>query len=52
MVTAPALSVIVTFVPAVKARVSLEAKVLPPAVTVLHVSVSVSGSAQVPSFFK
>ena len=35
IVTAPPDSVIVTFDPAVKARVSLLAKVLPPAVTVL-----------------
>ena len=37
IVTAPALSVMVTLVPAVKANVSLVASVLPPAVTGLHV---------------
>ena len=42
IVTAPAFSVIVTLDPAVKASVSLSAKVLPPAVTDLTVSVSVT----------
>ena len=42
IVTAPASSVIVTFDPAVNARVSLAPKVLPPAVTGLTVSVFVS----------
>ena len=40
IVTAPAFSVIVTFDPDVKARVSPSAKVLPPAVTDRTVSVS------------
>ena len=45
IVTAPPLSVMVTFVPAVKARVSLLPRVLPPAVMPLHVFVSVSVEA-------
>ena len=40
IVTAPLLSVMVTLLPAVNARVSFEASVLPPAVTVLKVLVS------------
>ena len=40
IVTAPPDSVIVTLLPAVKARVSFEARVLPPAVTGLKVLVS------------
>ena len=42
IVTSPPDSVIVTFVPATKSNASLEASVLPPAVTPLHVLVSVS----------
>ena len=42
IVTAPAFSVIVTFDPAVNARVSPSAKVFPPAVTDRTVSVSVT----------
>ena len=41
IVTAPPLSVIETLLPATNARVSLAPKVLPPAVTVLNVFVSV-----------
>ena len=41
IVTAPPLSVMVTFDPAVKANVSLVERVLPPAVIVLQVFVSV-----------
>ena len=41
IVTAPPLSVIVTLEPAVKANASLVERVLPPAVTVLQVFVSV-----------